>query len=308
MAVRRCTFTSQTHIVGRLKSELNPGTSTPAQIRTTFGGVARNVAENLARLGQPVRLITAVGEDDRGDRLIDQVSQAGVDVSAVMRSRTNPTSTYLAVIDAQGKLQFALDDMRAIADLSAEYLRGCASLFEEASLVFIDANLTKETLRTIFTLARKARLPVCADPATTVLAPKLKPYLNHLTLITPNSAEASVYCDPCLDLTDPRDALEAAKSLVAQGVQIAIITRAEHGLCYATSETSGFIPAIRTRIVDPTGAGDALAAAVMFALLNDIELDEAVRLGVSAASLTLRHRGAVVPNLTLQSLYDGLVI
>ena len=51
-------------IVGRLKSELQTDTSNPAQIRYSFGGVARNVAENLARLGQPVRLITVVGEDE----------------------------------------------------------------------------------------------------------------------------------------------------------------------------------------------------------------------------------------------------
>jgi pseudouridine kinase len=83
---------------------------------------------------------------------------------------------------------------------------------------------------------------------------------------------------------------------------------AEQGLCYATSETSGYIPAIKTSIVDPTGAGDALSATVIFALLNDIPIDDAVRLGVSAASLTLRYRGAVVPDLSLEKLYDQLVI
>jgi pseudouridine kinase len=82
----------------------------------------------------------------------------------------------------------------------------------------------------------------------------------------------------------------------------------EIGLCYATSETNGYIPAVRTEVVDPTGAGDALSAAIIFALLNDIPIDDAVRLGVSAASLTLRYRGAVVPNLTLEKLYDQLVI
>ena len=66
--------------------------------------------------------------------------------------------------------------------------------------------------------------------------------------------------------------------------------------------------AIRTEIVDPTGAGDALTAAVIFSMLNQIPLDDAVRLGVSAASLTLRHRGAVVPDLSLEKLYDQLVI
>ncbi len=79
-------------------------------------------------------------------------------------------------------------------------------------------------------------------------------------------------------------------------------------MCYATAETSGFVPAIRTEIVDPTGGGDALIAAVIFALLNDIPLDDAIRLGVSAATLTLRYPGAVVPELTLEKLYDKLVI
>jgi pseudouridine kinase len=96
--------------------------------------------------------------------------------------------------------------------------------------------------------------------------------------------------------------------MVANGVDIAIVTLAAQGLCYATSETSGYIPAIKTTIIDPTGAGDALSAAVIFALLNDVPLDDAVRLGVSAASLTLRYRGAVVSDLSLEKLYDQLVI
>jgi pseudouridine kinase len=77
---------------------------------------------------------------------------------------------------------------------------------------------------------------------------------------------------------------------------------------YATSETTGHIPAIRTRISDPTGAGDALTAAILFALLNDIELDDAIRLGVSAASLTLRYSGTVCPDLSLEKLYDQLLV
>jgi pseudouridine kinase len=75
---------------------------------------------------------------------------------------------------------------------------------------------------------------------------------------------------------------------------------------YATAETSGHIPAVETEVVDPTGAGDAMTAAVIFALLNDIPIDEGIRLGASAAALTLRHRGSVVPGLSLELLYDQL--
>ena len=102
--------------------------------------------------------------------------------------------------------------------------------------------------------------------------------------------------------------LGAARRLVAMGAEIALVTLGEYGVCYASSETSGRIPALRTTIQDPTGAGNALTAVAIFALLNEISLDDAVRLGVSAATLTLRHSGAVVPDLSLDKLYDQLVI
>jgi len=296
-------------IVGRLEADIQPGTSSPAKIRSSFGGVARNVAENLARLGQGVNLITVVGEDDPGERLLRTTAEAGVNVEAVMRTGRHPTGSYIAVVNDKGEFLYGLDDMRAMEALTSEYMRQHQDLFSEASLLFIDANIPKNTLRTVMSLARKAKLPVCADPTSSTLAPRLQRYLPRLHLITPNNAEAMIFCNRSFKIIRNRtQALEAAKHLVSQGVQIALITLAELGLCYATSETSGYIPAIHTEIVDPTGAGDALTAAVLFGLLNDIPLDDAVRLGVSAASLTLRYPGAVVPDLTLEKLYDQLVI
>jgi pseudouridine kinase len=70
----------------------------------------------------------------------------------------------------------------------------------------------------------------------------------------------------------------------------------------------GYIPAIRSEVVDRTGAGDALTAGVVFGLLNDFPIDEAVRLGVSAATLTLQCKETVCPDLSLERLYDQLVI
>jgi len=295
-------------IVGRFKGDVRLGTSNPGQIRSSFGGVARNVAENLARLGHPVNLITAVGDDEDGIRLLRWLRLAGVNTDSILSTSQYATGSYLAVVDVHGALQFALDDMRAISSLTPDYLRSCAGLFKEASLLFIDSNLPKETLRVALSLARRARIPVCVDPTSVSLAARLRPYLDRFYLMTPNMAEASVLCDMEAPVSGRRQALEVANCLVTRGVDVAIITLAGQGLCYATSQTNGYIPAIKTTIVDPTGAGDALSAAVIFALLNDNELDDAVRLGVSAASLTLRYRGAVVPDLSLEKLYDQLVI
>jgi pseudouridine kinase len=295
-------------LVGRLKGELRMGTSTPSQIRSSFGGVARNVAENLARLEQPVTLLTAVGADLAGEQLTQQLAAAGVDVSAIQRIPDRPTSTYLAVVNNKGELQFALDDMRTSAAITPDYLTQQASLFKRAALLFMDANLPAETIRKAVSLARQAHIPIFVDPTSAILAERFRPYLSRLFMITPNNAEAGVLCDRTVEASKRRQAMEAARCLVGNGVKIAIITLAEFGVCYATSETAGYIPAIRTEIVDPTGAGDALTAAVIFGLLNEIPLDEALRLGISAAALTLQHPGAVLPDLSLEKLYDQLVI
>jgi len=293
-------------VVGRLDDELRAGTSTPAQIRFSYGGVARNVAENIARLGHPVKLITAVGRGYFGDQLLKQISEIGVDTSLSVRTE-EPTGSYLVVLSG-GEKQFALDDMRAISALTPAHIRENYQIFKDSSLLFVDANLPKPLLKTVFSLAKRARIPVVADPTSPTLAPHLEPYLPGLLVITPNSSEAEVYCGRGFDDSNQHQAIEAAKHLVSKGVEIAIITLSEFGVCYATSNTSGFVPAINTVITDPTGAGDALTAAVIFSILNDFSLDEAIRLGVSAASLTLRHRGAVLPDLSLEKLYNHLVI
>ena len=102
--------------------------------------------------------------------------------------------------------------------------------------------------------------------------------------------------------------MEAAQELVAHGIGIAIITLAEEGLCYATPGASGYIPAIRCEVVDYTGAGDALTAAVVYGLVNEFPIDEAMRLSVSAATLTLKCVDTVCPDLSLERLYNQLVI
>ncbi len=295
-------------IVGKLQSNLHEGSSNPARIRTTFGGVARNVAENLARLGQPVTLLTAVGDDEDGERLVKAAQFAGVNTEYVIRCGDCPTAMYIGVLDSKAEMLFALDSMEIVRHITPTYLRKHAKLVKDASVIFVDMNLSPETLKVIFSLAKKYRVPVCADPTSMHLAPRLLPFLEHTFLITPNFAEASFLADQQKRAASRRQALVVAKTLVSRGVDVVIITLAEQGLCYASSETNGHIPAIQTEISDPTGAGDALTAAVLFGLLNDMPLDDALRLGVSAATLTLQYPGAVVPDLSLEKLYDQLVI
>ncbi len=292
---------------GRAEKRLQAGTSTPGAIRVSVGGVGRNIAENLARLGEEVILLSAVGDDGSGRRILHQATECGIDVSHVLVDATHRTAAYLAVLDETGNLAVSVDDMTITREaVTAAYLYQRRRLFRDARMVVLDANLGPAALRTLFGLAQKYRLPVCADPTTVTLAPRLCPYLPHLTVVTPNAAEAEALSG--VQVYDRGSGLLAAKTLVALGVEIAIVTLAAMGLVYATSQESGHIPAVECEIVDLTGAGDALTAAVIFGLLNDFEVGEAVRLGASSAALTLQSRETVCSELSLERLYDQLVI
>jgi pseudouridine kinase len=269
--------------------------------------VARNIAENLARLGEPVVLLSAVGADDAGDHIREQAAHCGIDVSHVLVDAQRRTAAYLTVLDDSGSPVVSIDDMAIHHErITAEYLYRQRGLFRDARLVVLDANLSPAALRTVFRLARQYQMPVCAEPTSATLAPRLRPHLAELMLVTPNAAEAEALCG--VRVTDRESALRAAKKLVRLGVKIAIVTLGATGLVYADSHESGHVPAIEVEIVDFTGAGDALTAAVVLGLLHDLPVGESVRLGVSAAALTLHCRETVCPTLSLEQLYDQLVI
>ena len=291
---------------GRAGQSIQVGTSTPGAIRISVGGVGRNVAENLARLGERVVLLSAVGDDDAGRRLLQQARECGIDVSHVLIDANHRTAAYLAVLDQTGNLEVSVDDMSINRELiTPSFVYRRRALFRDARMIVLDANLSPQALRTIFRLADSYDVPVCADPTTASLAPRLCPHLPALTLVTPNAAEAEALCE--MQVTDRESALAVAQKLVSMGVQIAIVTLGATGLVYATSQESGHVPAVEVEIVDFTGAGDALTAASVFGLLNDFPIDEAVRLGTSAAALTLQSRETVCPQLSLERLYEKLV-
>ena len=173
-------------------------------------------------------------------------------------------------------------------------------------MVVVDTNLTPAALETLFSIAYKNGVRVCADPTSPSLAARLRPHVAQLALTTPNAAEAEALSG--LSVENDEDALNVARYLVSIGAGLVVVTLGEKGLVYATSDESGRFPAIRAEVVDRTGTGDALTAGVIFGLLNDLEPIEAVRLGLSAATLTLKCTETVCPDLSLEKLYDQLVV
>lgn len=295
-------------VKGRANEPLEMERSNSGVVRNSVGGVARNIAENLARLEVPTCLLSAVGDDHSGDYVLAHTAQTGVDTSLVLRIPDIHTGSYMAVLDDAGRLVVAISEYDIVEHIAPAYLQKHRGVLADAAMIAIDANLSERAMASVFRWARRYGVPVCADPTSSALAPKLIPYLSDLYMIAPNAVEAAVLCASDSAPSTSEEAIETAQCLVSLGVKIAIVTLAEQGLAYADGSSAGHIPALNTTVVDTTGVGDALTAAVIFGLLNDMPLDEAVRLGISAAALTLRTRDTVLADLSLDRLYDELVV
>jgi pseudouridine kinase len=291
---------------GRARVPLTPGSSTPGDVRVSVGGVARNVADNLARLGVAAVLVSAIGAGGSGRRILGNAAEVGINTDYLIISEEYRTSAYLAVLDEVGNLVMSIDDMQVMACLTPQVINQQHDLIKEAEMVFLDSNLSTEAIAALFKITSRYQVRVCADSTSKALAYKLQPYLPQIYMITPNLAEAEILSGHTID--NEEEAIAAARKLVNAGVKIAVITLREAGVVYASTNESGHIPALSTEVIDPTGASHALTATVIFGLLNDISLDEAVRLAASAAALTLACSDTVCVDLSLDLLYDHLVI
>jgi pseudouridine kinase len=241
-----------------------------------------------------------------GKYLLDATNAGGVDVSRLIVSSEFPSASYLAVVDHNGNPVLSIDDMHIMELVTPKHIYANRKWITRASMVVLDGNLSPASIKSAVSVAAKASVPVCVDPASVALSPRVSPHLSQLFMVVPNQAEAEALSG--VPSSDSDQATAAAQRLVSMGVNTAVITLAEKGLVYATSEETGRVPAMQVEVTDPTGGGDALTGALVFGLVNGFSVSEAARLGVSAAALTLSSTDTVCPDLSLERLYDQLMI
>lgn len=267
-------------------------TSNPASGRRSFGGVARNVAENLARLGVATRFASIVGADESGRALASHLAALGVDVSAILPTGARATAEYVAFVDPAGELAIAAADM-AIFDLfTPERLHDIWPAIAPADMIFADCNLPAATLAALIDTARASTARVAIDAVSAIKIKRLPADLSGVDLLFLNRDEAAAR------LGGPISAMEAARLLRQQGARNVIVTAGGDGLAIAGAQGDATIAAPPCRLVDVTGAGDALIAGTLARLVLGHDLADAARAGALLAARTAECDESVRPDLS----------
>ncbi len=294
-------------VVARSEGPAVLRTSNPGHAGASMGGVGRNIAENLARLGTPVSLVAAVGDDAHGRRLIAETAATGVDTSQVRLSR-HATGLYTAVLDNTGELVVAVSDMAATDALDPDHVAAAAALVATASVVVVDGNLALATVDHALVLAADHRRKVIIEPVSVAKALRLAPVLSAerpLWAITPNRDELGALSGE--DTATGEGLRAGVAALHARGVGLVWVRLGPRGSILSDShgrwERFAAHPA---SVVDVTGAGDAMLAAFVHAHLGGRDPAGAVAYGHAAAALTVATRHTVRPDLTA-ALVDSTV-
>lgn len=271
-------------IVAQAGTPLIESDSTPGNIRCAPGGVARNVAENLARLGQDARLVSVAGNDPFGTLLIQATCDAGVDVTDFRVLPTCRTSTYLSVHGVDGDMTVAVNDMGIIESITPDYLRSVQMRLQGASSWVLECNLPREAVQWLFENASK--IPVFVDGVSTAKCSKLLPWLSHIHTLKVNALEAQTLSG--LPVNSVHEAQLAAIALHHIGVHHVVISLGAAGACWCDANgLVGHQEAHKVTVVNTSGAGDALLAGLVHANQIGMTLPEAVQWAMACAELTL---------------------
>ena len=276
--------------------------SNPGTVKITYGGVGRNIAENLSRLGQKVELITVLGDDYHANEISGQCDDLGISLQHSLKIENENSSMYICINDEKGEMQMAVSVMEIYDQMTPEFFASRLEIINQAEAVVMDLNLSASAVKYLCT---HVTAPIFVDPVSTRKALKIKPCLQHVYAIKPNRMEAELILGRKIKTDE--DVLSAAKRFLELGVKRVFISLAEHGVCYADQNESGFVRVNKTKIVNTTGCGDAFMGGMVAGYVQNKGVKECAEMGQRASRICLKSEDAVSPEMNMKEIVGDVL-
>ena len=272
--------------------------SNPGQVKISQGGVGRNIAENMVHLGISTKLISALGDDLYGKKILDHAASIGLDMKNTPVFTGKSTSTYLAILDEQGDMQVAISHMDILNEITVDFIQNTRPVVERAKLCVIDTNIPEDVIS--YVLDNFKNTEFFLDTVSTAKARKMKNKIGAFHTIKPNKIEAELLSG--IKIENDNDLRKASEFFLEKGVKRVFITMGEKGVFFQDAKTHKLIPSPQVSVVNATGAGDAFLAALAFCRFHDKEIEESARFAMTAAILALSHEDTINPNISKENV------
>jgi ribokinase len=256
------------------------------------GGKGANQACAAAKTGAgsvKVKMIGRVGNDVFADHLKNSLSAAGVDVSTVLSTDSEPTGIAMIWVDHKGQNSIVVASGANHA-LPCTEVQAMRSTIRGAKAVLFQLETPLDTVAAALELARSEGATTILDPAPAQLLSR--EILQRVDILTPNESEACILLGRSRDRLLVADCGELARALIALGPRAVILKLGDQGCFYSDGKTELHEPGFAVEAIDTTAAGDTFNAALAVALAEHRRIPEALRFANAAAAISVTRMGA----------------
>jgi pseudouridine kinase len=255
-------------------------------------------------LGWDTYLLSCIGTDPLGDLILDQATGSGINTGAVERHSDVSTACYVAILDINGAPRFGVFDGSIIERLTPDYIQRHSELLASVDLIFTHTLLPLESLEFLTEVANRQSTPICVNLASASLASRALSILHQHPIIAANQAEAEAIASNTIGTLDAACAI--GEEMIAKGARAALITLGGMGGIYCDDLNSYQFEAMKVKMADATGAGDALCSALLVALQEGSTVEDSIKFGLAAAALTIESYDTINPWLSRSTIGSKL--
>ncbi len=285
-------------IQGIPSSKLILGDSNIGDVKISLGGVGRNIGENLVKLGVDTRLITVIGDDLYGSKIMEEAKLTGLNMQDSLVLQGQSTSTYLSILDESHDMMVAINHMEALDKMTVDFIKDKKHVIENSKICIMDTNIPREVMEYVLNNFKNTNFFL--DTVSTVKAKKVKDLIGHLHTIKPNKIEAEILTG--ITIRDENDLKKASSYFHDKGVHQVFISMGGEGVFYSNGSSMNHIRAPKIEIVNATGGGDAFVAALAYGHFNNIGIDTTARMAVAASTIAISHENTINPNMSVENI------
>lgn len=284
-------------IIGVSTNNLIQYDSSPGAIELSVGGVAKNIAENLKRLGMDVHLLTFIGNDTFSDFVKADLSSLSIDYSLSL-TLDYPTGKFLSIHKSKGELELGINDFELLNHLTKEMFYPLEVEIDTFDYLVLDTNIPEEVLN--YLVHRFSHKIIIVDGVSQTKVLRVRSILDKISLLKVNQKELASLMGKPVD-----DIILSVRELVKTGLKQVIVTNGTNPITYNIDKSiyQTFIYEAKKK-VSSIGCGDALLSGTIYGLIEKKNMHEAINYGKKAASLTMEVKTACHPLLSRESLED----
>lgn len=267
--------------------------SIPGKIKISFGGVSRNIAENMARVGVKTKFISIIGDDEIGRSMLTHSLKIGYDMRNSLILEGQSTPTYMAVLDQSGEMVSAVADLDSISAMTTEFIDSKSVMFENSEYTFLDADDPKILEYLLCKFQGKTKFIL--DPISSTKAEKVKHLIKYFHTIKPNRIEAEVLSG--IKINTKEDLDKVGDYFLNLGLTNIFISLDADGIYYANKFERGTLKAKDVMVKNVTGAGDSFVAGLGYGYINKLSIKEIVKISMAMAIATISHEETIHPEM-----------